>query len=230
MELTLESAFSTGGMVGHLSYLLLVISMMMRNISMLRILVIASALAGISYDWFWLKDPVGVFWESTLVLVNVIQLALLYWKNLTARFDSTELAFLNDKLPGLSRGKSRELLNTGRWEQAPEGTVLTRQGEKVRDLVYIASGAVDIVVGGSRVSQCHAGNFIGEMSILGDEPASATTVVTGNAKLWKIDESGLRRMIAKSPDIEREIEASFSRNFRDKLIHANFLISSGKVP
>jgi len=230
MELTLESAFSTGGMVGHLSYFLLLISMMMRNISLLRVFVIASALVGICYDWFWLRDPVGVFWETSLVLVNAVQLCLLYWKNATARFNADELAFLNGKLPGLSRGKSRELLNMGHWEQVPDGTVLTRQGETVEELVYIANGTVEIQVDGNRVSLCHAGNFIGEMSILGSETASATTIVTGEAKLWKIDEKSLRRVIERSPDIEREIEASFSRNFRDKLIHTNFLIANGKVP
>ena len=67
MELTLESAFSTGGMVGHLAYLLLVLSMVMRQMYLLRILVILSASIAIAYALFWLKDPIGVFWESLLM-------------------------------------------------------------------------------------------------------------------------------------------------------------------
>jgi hypothetical protein len=73
MDLTLESAFSTGGLVGHASYLLLVLSMMMRGMTLLRIFVILSAFVSILYDMVWLKDPVGVFWESMLVLVNIVQ-------------------------------------------------------------------------------------------------------------------------------------------------------------
>ncbi len=76
MDLTLKSAFLTGGMVGHLSYVLLVLSMVMRRMSLLRMLVIASAFVAITYDWFWLKDPVGVFWETLLVLVNIVQLSI----------------------------------------------------------------------------------------------------------------------------------------------------------
>lgn len=72
MELTIESALSPGGLVGHTSYLLLVVSMLMRRMWLLRILVIASSLVAITYDMVWLKDPVGVFWESLLVSVNVI--------------------------------------------------------------------------------------------------------------------------------------------------------------
>ena len=48
MELTLESAFSTGGLVGHFAYMLLVISMLMRRMIWLRIFVILSALVAIA--------------------------------------------------------------------------------------------------------------------------------------------------------------------------------------
>lgn len=57
-------------MVGHASYLLLVISMMMRLMTWPRLLVIA--FTAIAYDTIWLKDPVGVFRETLLVTVNII--------------------------------------------------------------------------------------------------------------------------------------------------------------
>jgi len=52
VELTLESAFSTGGLVGHFAYMLLVLSMVMRRMIWLRILVILSALVAIAYALF----------------------------------------------------------------------------------------------------------------------------------------------------------------------------------
>ena len=42
MELSFESAFSTGGLVGHLAYLLLILSIIMRNIVWLRVFMIVS--------------------------------------------------------------------------------------------------------------------------------------------------------------------------------------------
>jgi len=230
MELTLESALSRGGIVGHSSYLLLVISMMMQRISLLRILVIASALLAILYDWVWLKDPVGVFWESTLVLVNIVQLLVLYWKNLVARFSEDELVFINGKLPGLSRGRSRALLNLGKWVEAANGHILTREGEAASDLVYISRGVVDVFVGGKQVSRCSAGDFIGEMTILNRDPATATTTVNGVAHIWTISADDLHRIIARHSEIKTELEASFSRNYREKIIQSNVLVSQGVVP
>lgn len=50
MDYWINAAFSTGGFVGHLFYVLLIISMTMRDITYLRLFVIASALVGIAYD------------------------------------------------------------------------------------------------------------------------------------------------------------------------------------
>ncbi|NKB45742.1 MAG: hypothetical protein GKS03_15840, partial [Alphaproteobacteria bacterium] len=88
MELTLQSALSFGGMVGHMSYFLLFVSMVMRVMWVLRVLVILSALVGITYDIVWTKDPVGVFWETSLVVVNVVQLTIGWMQNRAEKFSS----------------------------------------------------------------------------------------------------------------------------------------------
>ena len=230
MELTIESAFSTGGLVGHLSYLLLVISMMMSRISLLRILVIASALTAILYDWVWLRDPIGVFWETLLVTVNVVQLAILHWKNISASFSDDEMAFVLGKFPGLAKGQSRQLLDRGKWVEAEDESIITTEGLTAGRLTYVARGAIDVLVGGKRVAQCQPGDFIGEMTVLNGEPASATTQANGGVHLWQIEAEALRRVLSRNPEIERELEASFARNYRDKLIHTNALISKGIVP
>ena len=230
MELSLESALSAGGLVGHLSYLLLVISMLMNRLSLLRMLVIASALAAIVYDWVWLRDPVGVFWETLLVTVNIVQLLILYWKNTNARFSDDELAFVLGKFPGLAKGQSRQLLNLGDWQEAGDGTVITTEGVNAGKLTYVARGLVDVMVDNKKVAECGQGDFIGEMTVLNSEPASATTVVNGQAQLWCIDANVLSKILSRNPEIRREIDASFARNYKEKLINTNQLIAKGIVP
>ena len=230
MELTLESAFSADGLIGHLSYFLLVLSMLMQRMTWLRIFALSSAAVGICYSFFILHDPVGTFWESALFLVNVGQLLLLHWKNLRASFSDEELEFVNGKLPGLARGRSRALLNKGRWIHAEDGTILTREGSPSGALTYISRGTVDIIANGVKVSQCGAGDFIGEMTVLNDEPATATTRVSGTAQLWQITSADLKSVLSRHPEIGTEIEASFARNYREKLVQSNFLVSKGIVP
>ncbi len=225
MELTIESALSPGGLVGHSSYLLLVVSMLMRTMWLLRSFVVASALVAITYDAVWLNDPVGVFWESTLVTVNVVQLALLYLGNRRAQFSAEEQEFMEGRFQDLGAGLRRRLLDAGSWRDLAVGTLLTRQGEAVQQLVFLANGEVIVQADGATVAICRGGSFIGEMTVLGAEPATGTAIVGRPVRAWSIDGDRLRALAAEYPDIRQSLEAGFSRNVREKLIEANRCIA-----
>src|SRR5262245_63277996 len=67
--------------VGNLEYVLLITSMLMTRMLMLRMFAISSGVAGASYSFFWLSDPVGTFWEIAFTVVNVAQIALMAHRN-----------------------------------------------------------------------------------------------------------------------------------------------------
>lgn len=221
LELTLESAFSTGGMVGHLSYLLLVISMLMRSMTVLRIIVIASSLVAITYDIVWLKDPVGVFWETLLVLVNVIQLALIWNANRRSRFTKEEQSLIDARLARLDPRDARQLLDMGFWAEGGPGTPLTQQGKPVRFLIYLVSGKVNIICDGQKVGFCGPGNFVGEMSLLGDSLASANAVVAKPSRYWMIQTDKIRGLRDSEPALAHAIEMGIAQDLRTKIIVSN---------
>ena len=230
MDLTLESAFSTGGMVGHLSYVLLVLSMVMRRMSLLRILVIASAFVAICYDWFWLRDPVGVFWETLLVLVNIVQLTITWHQNRSARFTEEERVFMDGHLPNLSMAQRRKLLNQGLWISGEKDSPLTEEGVPVSHLYYLADGQALVSSGGHAVAVCEPGTFIGEMTAMHGDPANGTVKLIRNSRYWAIDAQRLRDLVSKDPEIGTALESSFARNMRDKLVRSNrFILESGGV-
>lgn len=228
MELTLESAFSTGGLLGHSSYLLLVLSMVSRSMVLLRILVIGSALIAIAYDVFWLKDPVGLFWETALVTVNLVQLSITWLSNRRVRFSAEEKIFLDDKLAGLGASDSRRLLDCGEWVSAGPGLELTREGEPVPHLVYLADGEVTITSGGKRVAVCGPGSYIGEMTALNAEPATGSAHLAAQSRFWRIAAADLRRHVERRPETGQALEAGFARSYRDKLVRSNrFIVEQG---
>ena len=221
MELTLESAFSTGGLVGHTSYLLLIVSMLMRTMFWLRIFVIASALVAITYDGVWLKDPIGLFWETTLLVVNIVQIFLLWRENRVARFTAEERFFLDTRLKGIADGEARRLMNAGMWTDLPDGETLTVEGEPPSHLTFVAAGCVGIVVEGRRVAECGPGAFVGEMSLIGDGTASATARVEGTARVWRIPVARLESLRQSRPEQTAALDASIARDIRAKLVALN---------
>lgn len=221
MELTLESAMSTGALVGHLSYLLLVVSMIMRVMWVLRVLVILSAFAAIAYDMIWLKDPVGVFWESLLVLVNIVQLSVTYFQNRGQKFDTLESSFVHSAFPGLSNTLKRKILRHGEWEVVGVGTELTRAGEPVRHLIYLAEGEAEITVGGHVVGYCRTGDLIGELTVLSAKPATGTAITMGLTRCWTIPGDVLRKLVASNDEISQAVQACFHLSMLSKLVAAN---------
>jgi hypothetical protein len=230
MELTLESALSPQGLFGHTSYILLVISMMMRRMVWLRILVILSAIVGITYASVVLSDPVGTFWETLLVLVNIVQLTITWHQNRSARFTDEERVFMDGHLPNLSMAQRRKLLNQGLWVSGEKDSPLTEEGVPVSHLYYLADGQALVSSGGHAVAVCEPGTFIGEMTAMHGDPANGTVKLIRDSRYWAIDAQRLRDLVSKDPEIGTALESSFARNMRDKLVRSNrFILESGGV-
>lgn len=221
MELTLESALSPGGLVGHLSYILLITSMLMRSMIWLRLFVIAYALVSILYGAVWLKDPVSVFWETVLVLVNVAQITREWMRERRARFSPEEKQFVETRLESLSKADARKLLNMGVWVEGAPGITLTTEGQPVEHVAYLSKGIVDILHNDVKVGACKPGNFIGELSVLGHTEASATAVVAEPARYWLIPSEKLMQLQDEAPNIAGVFQAGIARDLSTKVISSN---------
>ena len=60
-DFLIEQFATPGKLVGHLSYMLLVGSMLMRSMKWLRMIAISAGVVSAVYRFFWLKDFVTVF-------------------------------------------------------------------------------------------------------------------------------------------------------------------------
>lgn len=229
MELTIESAISPGAFVGHLSYSLLIASMLMTRMIWLRVFAIASGMVALAYDTFWLYDPVGVVWETAFVAVNVAQLGLIYLWNRVARLSEEERAFHLTAVPDLEPAQVRHVLRHGRLLEADPGTVLVVEGEPVADLIFVVSGRVDITLGGDRIGDCGPNSFIGEIGVSSNGPASASAVVSEPIRYIAFEGSAVRRLLDKGGDIGRAIDSAFRHGLREKLLRANqALVAAGR--
>lgn len=229
MELTFESAFSPAGSLGHLAYILLIASMLMRRMVLLRLLVIASALVGIAYSSLILTDPVSTFWEGLLVAVNIVQLSLTWWMDRVTQFDARDAAFRAAHLPELSPSGFRKLIDSGTWRSIGPGASLTTEGQPVAALHYLRSGSARVLVRNREVARTGGNSFVGEMTILAGEPAFATVIIDEAAEVWSIDAAKLRDLRRLRPDIGQALEAAFFRTVRGRLVDRNMRDILGEI-
>ncbi len=205
----------------HLSYVLLVAAMLMRSMKSLRILALLSGFAALVYLFFNPGDTMGLVWTVLFVAVNGVMLALLLFGNRRGAMTGEERELLENVLRVEEPAQQRRLLDVMTWRDADEGEVLMTQGQKAPPLIYIASGAAGIESDGKLVGVCGPGDFLGEMSLITGENASATVRVTNPVRIASFDLDALDRLKSAMPELARAFDHALNSGLAAKILRMN---------
>ena len=203
---------------GHFTYLLLIVSMLMRRIVWLRSIAVAAGISKVIYRIFFIFDPVSVLWESLFVLVNVGELAVIWWQSRPLRLREEERQLIDTIAPNLSRRATQALLANAEWRRAGAGEVLATEGSTIGGLIYVAEGDIDIIVAGNSVGLVTAGEFLGEITWEDGDVATATAAVRTPVRYVWFDRRRLRRTLGQLEVLRFALQASISRDLVRKLV------------
>lgn len=208
-------------MVGHINYFLLIISMMMRRMFWLRVFAIASGSVEVIYRSMFVVDPVSVVWEALFVLVNVVQLVILWIDEHHNRFDADEQHFVASMPASVERQALKRLLAMANRRSFAPGDRLIAEGEPVAEVLYLCSGLAQIEADGRVIAVCRPGDYLGEMSYLTGAPASATVIAAEPMRVLAFEQKRLHDAVARDSSIHQAMEAGLNRNLVGKLVRAN---------
>lgn len=207
-------------MLGHLAYVLLITSMMMRNINWLRALAILAGIMSAYYYWT-LDDKISMFWEAIFTLVNVAQFLILQIENRRGSFNEDEKYFIQTCLPNVERSQARRLVKLGAWTEVQDETILVFEDTAPDKLKFIVSGKAEVYRNKKLIGNVAKGDFVGEISYLTGEKATATAIVTEPVRYLAFGQKRLREHLARNTDVRHALETSFNRNLADKLVKSN---------
>lgn len=216
-----DGSFAAQLVVGNLTYILLIISMLMTRMFWLRVFAIAAGVVGAVYTWFWLNDPISTTWELIFVSVNVAQLTIAGYRNAMMTFSPDERAFYNLMVPSLEPHQVRRLLRIAEWRRAEPGDRLIEQGSMNPYLIFIRSGRVDILHERKLVGFCDGGSLVGEISAVSEEPATATVVVREPVQYLAFERNALRKLKRSDSAIGQAIENCSRESLKNKLVQMN---------
>jgi CRP-like cAMP-binding protein len=159
--------------------------------------------------------------QVSWIVISIIGIARMYYVQSRLTFTDNELVFMGDVLSGLPRERARRLLDAGLWMNAAPGTVMTRQGKPVDDLIYIASGLATVNVNGKDIATVGRGAVIGEVTYRTGQPATATVTVSEDTVLLRFEVNALRAFVARNADIGAALEQNLANHLRAKLTSMN---------
>lgn len=165
---------------------------------------------------------------AVLLVVNLIQFARLSRRLRQGALTAEERALIAEVLAIEEPAKQRRLRDVITWRDADTGEVLMRQGQVAPPLIYVATGQIAIEHEGLPVGTCGPDDFLGEMSLVTGEGASATVKVALPARIAVFDREALANLLAAMPELARAFERRLNKGLADKIQRMN-RASSGAV-
>jgi CRP-like cAMP-binding protein len=86
----------------------------------------------------------------------------------------------------------------------PDERIL-RQGDRADAVYFIASGAVEVRLGGGQRIQLGTGSFFGEMALLTQQPRRADVVSLTFCRLLVLRKAEFEKFMAENPEARAEI-------------------------
>jgi len=168
---------------------------------------------------------IQIFW----IVISLIGLVRMYLLTRRIRFTDEEYEFLRAAFPDLSRAKGRKLLDAGYWINGEAGSELTREGEPVDHLVYLASGSAEIISNGRIIAVCNKGSFVGELTAISGDPATATVRLVTESRYFSVGAEVLRKRLLKDAELSRHLESCVAQQMLHKLKLSNQILAENNL-
>lgn len=205
---------------GQAACLLLVAAMLMPDLRRLRLVAFLAGLAAVAWA-FMAGNTLALAWSALFVLANAGQMALARHRARAGVMTAEERALIEQILEIEEPAQQRRLRDVMSWRDADTGEVLIRQGQMAPPLIFIATGQMDIEHDGLPVGTCGPQDFIGEMSLISGDGASATVKVAMPARIAVFDREGLVRLVSGMPELSRALDRTLNRGLALKIQRMN---------
>jgi CRP/FNR family transcriptional regulator, cyclic AMP receptor protein len=93
----------------------------------------------------------------------------------------------------------------------PAGKVLTKQGDLGDAFFVIEQGSAEVVRDGDRINELGAGDFFGEMALVGDDRRNATVTATSPMELIVMTRSSFRSIDKTMPHVHKAVREAIEQ-------------------
>ncbi len=198
--------------------ILFCLAYVVRDMVYLRAITIVAASFTFPYFYFQ-ESPLysAIFWQSAFIVINGFNLTVLL-----LRMRPVKLTDLEEKLHLLvfKSMKPRDMLelsHCGAWRELAPGEMMVRQNEFSNRLSVIIKGTAAIIVDGEVRAEIGEGDFVGEMSFITGQSASADVKATSPITYLTWERKDLETIYGKKPPLRDVMQSALGINMAEKL-------------
>lgn len=212
-----ETSVLSPRLYAHVALVFYVLGLLTRDGLKLRIWLLFGTVFYILYYIYVATEPLwdAIFASLVIGAANLWSMGAILLDRSTLGLSERERDLFT-RFPTLNPGQFRRMMKGAAWHRAEERRVLTTRGEVPTALFFVLQGPVTLSRGG-RVSDIPGGQFIGELSFMRGEPASATAEVQPGAEYVAWDRAHLTRLMQGNAAMANALGALFNRDLAEKL-------------
>jgi hypothetical protein len=205
--------------VVHLANVLYLCSYLVRDILWLRVLTV---FAGLSLLPFYsscsdhiLWAPIA--WNLVFMTVNLVQIGILLRERRPQLLVGPEQELYTQVFSELTPGEFRRLMKLGEWREIAPGSTIVHRDSMVLDMQVLRAGALEVRAAGNVIALLKPGQFVGEMSFLSGEKATADVIATEPSRVLAWSQESLNDLLEKRPTLAFKIRGILGRDVVAKL-------------
>ena len=206
--------------LGHLSFTLVALSFLLRDILLLRLVAIVAAVCNLLFSYYGLPAPnlIVVFWQAVFVVINTGWSIKLIRERRGVSFTDEERELYATIFRAFTPFEFMKLMRLAHWQKAAAGDRLAAAGARLDDIMLIYDGEVEVALPNNEKRRLADGSFIGEMSFIRGGSASADVRAVRPTRLLRWPQLELRKMLQRSPTMRSTMHAVLSEDLMRKLL------------
>ncbi|KEO90442.1 hypothetical protein EH31_10155 [Erythrobacter longus] len=213
---------------GWMTAAMLIAAVMVHQVRSIRMFLLAAGVFAAAH--FVFTDSLGAEFYVAMVfaLLNAARLYQLWDRARSGNMTKEERELFDHVMKIEDPAKQNRLRDLMQWHDVEVGDVLIEQHQIDPPLIYIATGRASIKRDGQLVNECGAGEFVGEISHISGEGASATVTVVLPMRMAQLDRDALAQLSQSLPEIGRAVDSAFNRSLAVKVVRMNEAIEEAQ--
>jgi len=203
----------------HVANVLYLASYSVRDILWLRILTVVAALCLLPYYFSCSANPLweAIAWNGLFISVNLFQIFLLVKERWPVALQGLERKVYDEIFHDLTPGAFVNLLKLGDWRDCSPGDILVEHGTVVDEMLLLCEGGAAVRKEDVELARLNPGQFVGEMSFLTKEKASADVVCSASSKVLSWPQTTLQAFLDKNSTLSFQVRGVLGRDLVRKL-------------
>lgn len=194
-------------------------SYILRNMLWLRITSIIASVFTLPYLYYSQPEPswFPIYCQNSFILINLFNLMFLLLEKVPVTLTEEQSRLYRLVFHLASKREMLALLSIAEWRELEAGRVLISQGSTSEGLLLIFRGKTAIVANEEQVAEVTEGQFIGEISLVTGETASADVVTAGPVRYLFWNRERLLHLMEKKPRLKVIMQALLGYDMAVKL-------------